>query len=1013
MRDRAGGNIKRIIAAGLSAALALSFQATAMAAEGEKGKSPDDTVRINPAIRYQTLEGWGTSLAWFANIVGGWTEDYNGNGRADREDIAELIFSPEYLNMNVVRYNIGGGDDPTHTHMKRAEGKIPGWKSSADAKLDPEADANQIWFLEKANEYHREDVINEVFSNSPPWYMTNSGCSTGNTDPNENNLKDGCYDDFAEYLAEVTEYLDQSLRENYGTGIHYIDPVNEPDTGYWGAGSPKQEGCHFSPGESQTRVFEELDMALAARGLSGVKLTGTDETSIEAAVNSFKQLSPQIRNRMDTISAHTYGSWGREVLSDLAASYDKGLWMSEFCPGGGPHDIDSMEYTGSAGFSDSVMEDLKILQSTVWVGWQAVDSEYECLNWNNNWGFIHAVYEEDGPVAGYHGGLLDDNGDAKEWVPGHGTWHLTKQFYTMMQYSKFLKRGYTMIEAGDADTAAAISPDRSELVIVCSNNGGETRQQWLDLSLFEGIAKVEAYRTSDELDCEPIEANISGELLAAELPARSVTTYVIKGRGSLLTDPEVIRRVNSGVETNEDTRAAGVSEWNKFSYDGSWNKYGWQDEAYKHDVMGTTEPGASCTFTFEGSRAVLTGNTEPIGGKLVYTVDGGEPVEVDTWSETKLYNQVMADTGELEKGRHVITVAMEPGSTGDVETPMITIDEARVYGTDQYLAALDKAREAMKKAQGAQADAEEARVRAKAARNEAVRLAAEAEKASKDAETARKKAEDMTAASVEEKEAARAKALEAGKRAQEAKIQAESAGKAARQAEAARMAAEQELEKAMEEMEALKAKTGEAREELDEAVKEAEKFREEAVRFKEEAEAALCEAEEILRNLAASYHVNKPEQNDSKPKAPTPKRKAGDTWSDGKLNYKVKDRRSRTVTVTGAVKSGAMSIVIPSAVKIRGKRHKVTAVEKNAFKGSRKLRKVFVGKNVKSIGNRAFYKCVNLKAITIKSYGLVSVGKGAFKGISRKAVIEVSKKKKTVYGKKLRSSGLAKTAIVK
>lgn len=51
--------------------------------------------------------------------------------------------------------------------------------------------------MEQANEYRKDekDIINEVFSNSPPYYMTKSGTSTGGWNA-ENNLKEECYDDF-------------------------------------------------------------------------------------------------------------------------------------------------------------------------------------------------------------------------------------------------------------------------------------------------------------------------------------------------------------------------------------------------------------------------------------------------------------------------------------------------------------------------------------------------------------------------------------------------------------------------------------------------------------------------------------------------------------------------------------------------------------------------------------------------------------------------------------------------
>ena len=671
--------VSGILAATIVAGTATSSLPSVSAAT-EKAAVP--TVSVDPTIRYQTLEGWGTSLAWFANVIGGWTEDYNGNGRPDREDIAELIYSPEYLNMNIVRYNIGGGDDPTHDHIKRCEATVPGWKTSADAELDPTADANQIWFLEQANEW-RDDVINEVFSNTPPYYMTVSGCASGAVNANDNNLRDDQYDDFAQYLAEVTQWLDNHLYENYGNHIDYIEPINEPDTNYWAAYSTKQEGCHFDSGEKQSLIYRETLNALADLGLDHIQITGTDETSVDHAINSFNKLESDVKEAMPVISTHTYGANNRQVLSDLAASYDKGLWMSEVCHGGGPHDPESMQATASFTFANSIKEDLKTLQSTAWVDWQVVDSEYELLKWDQNWGLIHAVYEaDDQPVPGYHDNLLDENGEKLDWVPGTGTWHIGKQFYTLMQYSKYLKAGYTMIDIGNSNMVAAVSPNGDELVIV-ANNSGAAQQQYLDLSAFPGAAKAEMHRTTDSESCELVNTlTVSGNVLPVELAQGSVTTFVITGKdGASLYDTEngTIKRVNSDVVTNSDTAALGATTNNKFEYSGSWKRYTSQSGAYQADVQGTTTPGSSVTFRFDGDHAVITGNTEATGGKLTYTIDGGEAVALDTYTETKLYGQVLVDTGYLPEGSHTITITMTEGSTGGTSSPIITVDEALVY----------------------------------------------------------------------------------------------------------------------------------------------------------------------------------------------------------------------------------------------------------------------------------------------------------------------------------------------
>ena len=670
---------KKALAIGLSTAVFAGMLPadwlTVSAAGGTSGSG--SKVTVDPLVRYQTMESWGTSLCWFANIIGGWEEDFNGNGRSDRDEIAELIFSPDYLNMNLVRYNIGGGENPSHDHIKRVEAQIPGWKTSEDSELDPTADTNQIWFLDQANTYRKDDVINEVFSNSPPYYMTKSGCSTGNFSSSKNNLNDDAYEEFADYLTDVTAYLDNHLKTAYGTGIDYIEPINEPDTSYWGAGSTKQEGCHFDPGESQNEIYTDVQNSLLEKGLSDIKLTGTDETSVDHAISSFNSLSQSVKTSLSSISTHTYGSSNREVLSDLAASYDKDLWMSEVCYGADGHNPDSMSNTNSGSFSDSILQDLKTLGTSNWVDWQVVDSEYECLQTDSNWGLIHAVYESDGPVADYHTNLVDENGDAKEGVPSYGTWHITKQFYTLMQYSKYIKAGYTFIDIDDDNMVAALSPDKSELVIVVSNSGSTAKNKRLDLSAFSNIAQVKEYRTSDTESCEEVAADpVNGGILSISSPASSVSTYVIQGNGSMISDNAYITKTNSGVVTTADTVACNASEVGKFAYTGSWSRKTSQSGSYKADTQSTSVAGDTVSYTFEGNRAIIKGTRSTQGGKISYTIDGGTVAEVDTSATATSYGQVLIDTGELGSGTHTIQMqVLQSDSAGTT----VAIDAAEVY----------------------------------------------------------------------------------------------------------------------------------------------------------------------------------------------------------------------------------------------------------------------------------------------------------------------------------------------
>ena len=648
-------------------------------------------IAVDPEVRYQTLDGWGTSLCWWGNVIGSWGDaDWNGNGRPDREEIAELAFSPEYLNLNIVRYNVGGGDKED-TSIKRVEGRVPGWTEDmtgtkdGSGEFDPEtfygksteemSDAGQLWMLEQANKYRKDyaektgqenDIINKVFSNSPPYYMTKSGTSTGGYSWDLNNLRDDCYDDFALYMARATKWIDDNLEEKFGEGVSFVEPMNEPDTNYWQAGSTKQEGCVFNTGELQSWMLSEMQSALDAEEFGGslddVKITGTDETALWNAINSFNRLNDDAKANLDTISAHTYSGNDseRRQLRDTAKSYDKGLWMSEITRGGGSHYDgchDSMDAVNARSQSEGIMADLKYMQPTAWVAWLVADSEYECIQTNSSWGLLHAVFEEDGqPVPDYHTNLVNADGTRKDGVPGEGYWAVTKQFYTMMQYSKYLKAGYTMIDIADSNMCAAISPSGDELVIVAQNFGGD-RQTTLDLNAFPGAETAELYRTSDTESCELVETqDVTDKVLDVTLPYNTVSTWVITAEdGGQVCDPD-----NYGVVVNADV-VKPAEEWtsdvNKFTYEGSWGESSDEFGGGKY----TTAESGSVTFTFEGNQAMIYGTKAPEGAAATVSVDGGEPEEISLYADSKTGDALLYNTGSLGEGTHTVTISKAEG----------------------------------------------------------------------------------------------------------------------------------------------------------------------------------------------------------------------------------------------------------------------------------------------------------------------------------------------------------------
>lgn len=181
----------------------------------------------------------------------------------------------------------------------------------------------------------------------------------------------------------------------------------------------------------------------------------------------------------------------------------------------------------------------------------------------------------------------------------------------------------------------------------------------------------------------------------------------------------------------------------------------------------------------------------------------------------------------------------------------------------------------------------------------------------------------------------------------------------------------------------------------------------------------------------------------------------------GTAMYEVADVSGKEVAYKAPADRNATKITVPSAVTINGTKYKVTDIADKAFSGCKKLTKVTIGKNIKTIGasafsgcsklktvsmganvttigdkafykckvltkisipakvskigKQAFYGCKKLKTINIKTTKLTSkkVGSKAFKGIYSKATIKVPKKKLTSYKKILKAKGVGSKAKIK
>ena len=456
------------------------------------------------------FEGWGTSLCWWANRI--------GYSDVLAQKAAELLFNAETgLGMNIARYNIGGGDDPAHRHITRTDSMMPGFwtldESTGEHIFDGTKDENQRNVLLRAMEACGSSFIVEAFSNSPPYYMTESGCSSGALSASANNLREDQVDAFAAYLAQVMLYY----KEHYGVHFQSISPMNEPNTAYWEAFSPKQEGCHVSSGESQSAVLLAMQKALQEKGLDDILLVGTDETSTVLALNSFNKLSAEAKAALSRIDTHTYKIGKMEELQALAVENGKNLWMSEV-DGDATLGKNSGEMGAALWLANKMISDIQSLMPSAWILWQGIDNHVSTEGYMGNQDFGMPDLSR-----GYWGLTVVDH--------DHEEIHLTKKYYAFGQLSRYIRPGYRILNLGGKGMLAAYTEEEHKLVIVAVNVEERDVEVGFSLESFRydgGTARV--IRTSQsenwaELPAIPVQA----DMLRATLAPYSVTTFVIDG----------------------------------------------------------------------------------------------------------------------------------------------------------------------------------------------------------------------------------------------------------------------------------------------------------------------------------------------------------------------------------------------------------------------------------------------------------------------------------------------------
>lgn len=139
-----------------------------------------------------------------------------------------------------------------------------------------------------------------------------------------------------------------------------------------------------------------------------------------------------------------------------------------------------------------------------------------------------------------------------------------------------------------------------------------------------------------------------------------------------------------------------------------------------------------------------------------------------------------------------------------------------------------------------------------------------------------------------------------------------------------------------------------------------------------------------------------------------------------KIKYRV--TADNQLSVLGASDRKLSMLTIPDTVTYQGRLYKITSINKKAFAGFSRLKKVYIGNYVKSVGDQAFSGCKSLsnisfgrrvtilgskvlyqdkgmKRIIFRGKTLKKMGKKTFRGVPKFVRITVPKTTENKYKK--------------
>ncbi|MCS7138793.1 MAG: hypothetical protein NZ873_01900, partial [Crenarchaeota archaeon] len=462
--------------------LILVFIATRKSGNGDSGNititNPPGTgsvqntvvsIRVNTSIKYQVIEGFGGSGAYFESLVYNLREPL-------KTEVLNLLFSD--LGISIYRMRVwslieiyNDDNDPNNFN----------WDG-----FNFNTDWHQVWNAQQAKARGVSKFLASVWS--PPWWMKSNRKENGG-----GYLLPEMYEEFAEWLAAYVI----GYRKYHGIDIGWISIQNEPD--FW---TEDWETCVYTPEQLRDlvkvvgRKFKALNLT------TKILLPETAQVSKAPDYIDVIMSDPEAALYVDVLNFHLYDIDYFDPDSEIihlenvakrGVKYNRPLWQTEYS---------YLEFV-KAGTLEEALAAAQHIRNTLVYG-----NASAYLVWTLFW-------VGNGLIS------IDPFGEG---------YKVNTVYYALKHYSKFITPGSRRIYSSSSDvdilTSAFLDETTNRIIVVIINRS--KKQFNAELRIEESVkTSMEQYRTSSIENCLRL-SNIqsSDNIFRIIIPPESIITLI-------------------------------------------------------------------------------------------------------------------------------------------------------------------------------------------------------------------------------------------------------------------------------------------------------------------------------------------------------------------------------------------------------------------------------------------------------------------------------------------------------